>query len=187
MTKKQILNLLILLIVLAALIGGYFGMKSFHDADEAASAASEEDTDSVNIGTLSGNGICTLSWKHDGEDITVQKKDGIWYNGSVSLNSVTMNTKTSDLEIMSASRTITGDDVDLESFGLSEPSNVITAVDTEGRTQKIAIGVKNDVTGNYYCYLDDDPSTVYVLSSSVPSDFDTDADSLAAETDTAEE
>ncbi|SKB47845.1 protein of unknown function [Lachnospiraceae bacterium] len=183
MTKQQIRNMIILLVVLVVLVGGYFGMKSFREADDAAMEASTEaDIESVNIGALSGNGICKLSWKYEGKDVSIEKKDGVWYYGSVSLNSVTMSSKTSDLELMTAKRTLTGDEVDLSAFGLDDPANVITAADADGKTQKIVVGAKNDVTGDYYVYLDDDSSKVYVTASSVPTDFEADPETLAAET-----
>ena len=187
MTKQQIRNLVILLIALIALVAGYFGMKSFHDADEAASEASEAAaTESESIGTLSGNGISKLSWIYDGKEVSIEKKDSVWYYGSVSLNSVTMNSKTSDLELLSSTRTLTGDEIDLEAFGLNDPANVITAVDSDGKTQKLTIGAKNDVTENYYMYLDDDTSKVYVITSSVPNDFNVDPEALVSEKDSDE-
>ncbi|MCR5525952.1 MAG: DUF4340 domain-containing protein [Lachnospiraceae bacterium] len=183
MEKKQIRNLIILLVVLIVCIGGYFGMKNFNEKTEAASeAASEAAEAKEQISTVSSGSITKLSWKYDGADVTITKGgadgDDVWYNGSVSLNSVeSMLDSVSDIE---STKTITGDDINMDDFGLSDPSNVITAETSDGKSIKITLGIQNQITNDYYCYLNDDTSKVYTISSSLYYSFDKDPSDLEA-------
>ena len=181
MDKKQIRNLAILACVLIVCVAGYFGMKGFNESRQAAEeAASEAEEEGVKIGTVSAGDIVSLSWKYDDKDVTIEKDDdGVWFYGSVSLNDAKPSSMTSDLADISAKNTITGDDVNLDSFGLSEPSNVITAKSSDGSTFSVSIGIQNEITSEYYCYLNDDSSTVYTISSTLYYDFNTDPEDMA--------
>ncbi len=183
MEKKQIRNLIILVVVLIVCIGGYFGMKNFNQKTEAASeAASEAAKAKEQLSTVSSGSITKLSWKYDGNDVTITKGgvdgDDVWYNGSVSLNSVeSMLSAVSDIE---SSKTITGDDINMEEFGLNSPQNVITAEESDGKNIKVTIGIQNQITNDYYCYLNDDTSKVYTISSTLYNSFNKDPKDMEA-------
>ncbi len=183
MDKKQIRNLVILLAVLLICIVGYLCMKNFNESEEAASeAASEAEEKGTSISSISADEIVSLSWKYDGKDVKIDKKDdGLWYYGSASLNAAKPSSMTSDLADLSAKKTLTGDDVNLDSFGLKEPSNVIKAETSGGESLTVNLGIQNTITNEYYCYIGDDSSKVYTISTTLYNDFDTDPESLKAE------
>ena len=88
---------------------------------------------------------------------------------------------TADLADLAAKKTITGDDVNLESFGLKKPSNVIRAESSDGSSFSLNIGIQNEITNEYYCYLGDDSSTVYTIESTLYYDFDSNPEDLIAD------
>ncbi|MCR4744214.1 MAG: DUF4340 domain-containing protein [Lachnospiraceae bacterium] len=183
MEKKQIRNLVILACVLLICIVGYFCMKNFNEEQEAASeAASEAEEEGTSISSISADEIVSMSWKYDGTDVTIEKgDDDVWFYGSTSLNEAKPSTMKHDLADLSAKNTITGDDVNLESFGLNDPSNVISAKTSSGDSITVTIGIQNEVTSEYYCYINDDSSTVYTISSTLYNDFNTDPEDIAAD------
>ena len=185
MDKKQIRNIVILICVLLICIVGYLCMKNFNEKQEAASeAASEAEEEGTPISSLSADDVVSLSWKYNGEDVKIEKdNDDVWFYGSASLNEAKPKSMTNDLADLSAKTTITGDDVNLDSFGLNDPSNVITATTSDGDSFKVTIGIENEITDEYYCYLNDDSSTVYTISSTLYYDFNTNPEDLVAESE----
>ena len=172
MEGKQIRNLVIMLLVLIVCIAGYFGMKGFKEKTEAAEEAASEEVKTELFDSVSANDIESISWKYEGEDVSITKGDNdVWFCDSVSLNEGKPSSWKSDIAGLSATNTITGDDVNLDSFGLTEPSNVITASLKDGKTISIAIGIQNEITNEYYCYINGDKSTVYTISSTLANDF----------------
>ncbi len=55
----------------------------------------------------------------------------------------------------------------LSEYGLEEPSYTVTVRKKSGESIRMAVGNTNDMTGDVYLYLDDDPSRIYAVSSSV--------------------
>ena len=183
MDKKQIRNLVLMLIVLIVCIGGYFGMKGFREKEEAADMAASEEANAKTpvFDKVSANDIEGISWNFEGEDISIKKGDkGYWYYGSVSLNEGKPSSWTSDIASLEATNAITGDDVNLDSFGLTEPSKVITASLKDGSSIKVAIGIQNTITNEYYCYINDDKTKVYTISSTLYNDFNTGVEDFLA-------
>ena len=56
---------------------------------------------------------------------------------------------------------------ELSEYGLEEPSYTVTVRKKSGESIRMAVGNTNDMTGDVYLYLDDDPSRIYAVSSSV--------------------
>ncbi len=182
MEAKQIRNLVIMVLVLAALTAAYFLARSYTREQEEAQER-QTGKESVDIAALSENGIVNLKYTFTAEDgektsVDIEKKEDVWYNGSVSLNSYSLNTMEYDLTGLKASRVLEGGDINLPEFGLESPSLIIEASDTAGVTQKISVGIQNGVTGEYYCILNDDKSKVYMVSGSLGTDFSKKADEL---------
>ncbi len=174
MDGKQIRNLVTMILVLAVCVAGYFGMKSFKEKTEAAEKEATEEVKTELFASVSEDDIESISWKYEGEDVSISKGEkDVWFYDSVSLNEGKPASWKSDITGLSATNTITGDDVKLDSFGLTEPSNVITAKLKDGKTVSIALGIQNEITNEYYCYINDDKSTVYTISSTLANDFNT--------------
>ena len=55
-----------------------------------------------------------------------------------------------------------------DNYGLDNPEITITLRDSTEDDKTIYIGNINEITGNYYCYLEGD-SMIYTISSTIPS------------------
>ncbi|MCR4892528.1 MAG: DUF4340 domain-containing protein [Lachnospiraceae bacterium] len=170
MEKKQIRNLIILVIILAACIGVFLAVKGKGDA-ESSEGGTKESTASIPIGSLSADDIVKLSWMVDGEEYSAEKRDDVWYSGSVSLNGQDYSVYTANLENLAASRVLEGDEVKPREFGLDTPSNIIKVQTVDGTGLEITVGIQNPVTQEYYIWLNDDKDRVYLIPSTVPLDF----------------
>ena len=177
MEKKQFRTLIILAAVIIVLLAGFFVGKALnkaHDKKEEASEAAEK----ISFCTVSTDNVDKFSYLISGNKVNYEKKDDIWYACSensavsVSVNSSAVESALSEVSSSTASQVITGDDVDLDAFGLNDPSNVITLSDTDGNTQTYTIGIRNTLTYKYYMYIDDDRTKVYVISSALPGAFE---------------
>ena len=172
MDKKQIRNLAILAALLIICIISYFSLKGANEKSDA-----DAEIEKTALSTLSANGIDEISYIVDDKKVRLSKKDGIWYVGSVSINSVKVSAMTSAISSLEASREIGGEDVKLSEYGLIEPSNVITA-SGNGTQMKITIGDINSMTDEYYIYLGDDTDKVYTIDSVFVSNFRTSSEDL---------
>ena len=56
---------------------------------------------------------------------------------------------------------------DLSEYGLSEPSYTVVIREKSGESVRMAVGNTNEITGDVYLYLNDDPSRIYAVSPSV--------------------
>ena len=72
---------------------------------------------------------------------------------------------------VTAQRTLK-DVVDLSEYELDNPQNTITVTTTDGTTTVIQVGMENDSTSQEYIDLDNDSSTVYVVSNSTFQSFE---------------
>ena len=76
--KKQPKQFLLLVVALAVLVVGYFGLRAYNKAsDEKAEQAPEESA--VAVIDAKPEDVAAFSYDHNGETYTYEKEDGIWY------------------------------------------------------------------------------------------------------------
>jgi hypothetical protein len=174
MKKKQKRTLTILLVMVAVLVGVFLiakfaGGKGSNSADTSAdtSATSAAAGSKITYTALSyGNGTATLSFAQD--------DDGTWYwtgDQDFPLNNDYITKLINTITNLVPQTTITDGDP-LDAYGLKSPTVTLTATESDGTKEVIALGNEvPDGSGNYYMLMNGDQSTVYVVDSTLHSEL----------------
>ena len=169
MKNKQTLKLAAAVVVLAVVIGAYFGVKYWNNT-RTARAEAESDT-SIALTSLTGEDITKFSYQYNDETITFVKENGTWYNADdrdFPVKQSSIEGKLSSAVSTAATRELDADDAAMTEYGLDAPENTITLTDSEGNETVFEIGDVNASTSEYYCRLNHE-NKVYMISSSLNS------------------
>ena len=180
--KKQKIQLIVLLVVLIACIGGYFGASAFskkkqaeEDSEESYTAlALEEDAEITEIDVTGSETSYNL-----------KKEDDTWKfadNADAKVKESNVSTMTSDLAEITGDNEI-ADVTDFAQYGLDDPQLTIHFALSDGTSHTIKIGDKNSTISRYYLQVDDS-TTIYTVTSTLYTAFNKTVDDL---TDTSEE
>lgn len=156
--KKQKRLLLILLLILAVLAVGYVILLRYNAAKEAETEETEstialwpEDFDSSSIASISylnGDSSLTFNRKTDGDtDTWIYAADT-----DFPLNQSALSGMDSQLQSLTASRTVTDSLDNLKEYGLDQPVNTITATDQDGTSVTLYLGSTNSGSDVTYAY-----------------------------------
>lgn len=159
-------TLIIGLVVLCVLGGLYAGITyTKQQADKQAEAAKEAaktyltDMDAINY----------LSYNNNGTALEFEKEDDVWYyvpDHSISLKQDELEKLASDMQKIEILRTLEGGD-GLDQYGLSDPSQSVTARDVDGNVQTVLLG--NAAGDDIYACLKD-KNQAYVISAGLKTD-----------------
>lgn len=177
--KNKTVKLVLAIILLGVLTGGYFGVKSYVASQEEEEEEQEEEKTSV-FETKTDD-IKSLKFLIDEKEVTFLKEDdGTWVNKDEKefpVDQDTLNNAASYISSIDADRVLENVE-DLSEYGLDSPQNTITVSmegeddgDDEEKTAILRVGMENDSTSQYYIGKDDDKSTVYVVGNSAISPF----------------
>lgn len=160
--KNKTVKLILALVLLGVLTGGYFGVKSY-----VAKQEEQESDEEQTVSFLSGNvdELNRVSFIMDKEERTFEKKDDTWMllgDDSFPVDQDKIINALGAYTSTEADRELT-DVESLEEYGLDEPLNTITFTKENGEETTVRIGMKNESTGQYYVNKDDDENTVYVV------------------------
>lgn len=161
MKKKKSLKLLICLIVFVLLIALYIGMKK-RDLKEEES----EEASLIEVTALDTENITGLSFYIDNEQVSFTKKDEIWMmeeEESFPLDDSVITSILEEAATINANRKLENIS-DLSEFGLENPLNIITLINSDGTITTIEIGEKNTTTNNTYISLNHEKNTIYTVS-----------------------
>lgn len=168
--KKQKRLLLILLLILAVLAVGYVILLRYNAAKEAETEETEstialwpEDFDSSSIASISylnGDSSLTFNRKTDGDtDTWIYAADT-----DFPLNQSALSGMDSQLQSLTASRTVTDSLDNLKEYGLDQPVNTITATDQDGTSVTLYLGSTNSSSDITYAYTSQSDH-VYTIAS----------------------
>ena len=169
--KKQIRNLIIGLVIVAALVGVLLVVMNLPEQQEESSSTASASTTTIKLLELTLDDIETIEVKNTEEYTLVREPntDNEWIiedleglpkiKNSYAMLALSMCS-------LSAQKVIAEDVTDLGQYGLAEPVSVVTAVMKDGSRHTIEIG--NEAPGgNNYTYVKlPGESTVYVVSTS---------------------
>lgn len=167
--KKQKRLLLILLLVLVILAVGYTFLLRYNAAKEAETEETEstialwpEDFDSSSIASISyqnGDSSLTFSRKTDEDtDTWIYAADT-----DFPLNQSALSGMNSQLQSLTASRSVTDSLDNLKEYGLDQPVNTITATDQDGTAVTLYLGSTNSGSDITYAYTSQSDH-VYTIS-----------------------
>lgn len=158
--KKQIMVLAGAVILLAVLVGVYFGIRGKSGKEEAKEMLLD----------LTADRIQGISWTPEGgETLSFHRVDGEWsYDGDKEfrVDQSKMNTVCSGVTGITVYQTME-EVTDLAQYGLDTPEYMLNVTDTEGKTTEIAIGADNGAVSYLYVYKDGDSSKVYAVMASL--------------------
>jgi len=157
---KKHLTLIILLVVCAVLIGGYFGLQAYlnRDVDNGEPVVLTLTTfkmDDVNM--------ITSEWR--GDKIVIKRSGLSWKRADEADFPLDLNVTAAFINAASSILTqrIVDDNLDnIAAYGLDDPMGTIEVVSKEGEVKRIYIGDRNSTTSNYYLYMEGN-SNVYSI------------------------
>lgn len=167
--KKQKRQMVILLLVFAALLALFFGVKQYNKI-QAQKPAEEEEV--IAVIDAAAEDVIRISYDYDGESNTFEKEEDTWYaaeDHSLNIKQTRLTNMASAVTPLEAGQRIE-DVTDLSQYGLTEPQRTIT-IETAAKSYILYVGDKNELTSSYYVCLPGE-TVVYTVSTSDISRFD---------------
>lgn len=166
--KKQKLQLIIIIVLLVALIAGYFGLRHYNKAEE-----NKEATDTYTALSLDDTAITDIKVTSAESSYELAKEDSTWVltsDKTVNIDQDMVTTMLSNVNSITANDKI--DDVtDYDQYGLKDADISIVLTNSDGSSKTILIGDYCDSESRYYCRIDDD-TTVYLVAGALRSAFE---------------
>lgn len=176
MKKKQYLQIGSLILILIFLVIGYKYIRSYNRSH----ANTIEEETLASILNIKQDDIKSISYTNNNSTLCFIKTNNIWqYTDNTGMN-VSQNYIGQILNAVSKLtplRKISDQLTNLSDYGLDQPSLILTLTLNDGSTQTIYIGNKNDMTDNYYCYLEGQNS-IYTVSSTFSSNISFDLSNI---------
>lgn len=171
--KKKSVNLVTAIGVLVILSGAYVGVKTYVAKQDAKEEESNEE-DNQEVVSIASEDIQSIRFVLDKKEVTFEKDGDSWVKSdecTFPVDQDKLDTLAGVFSSVTAQRTLK-DVVDLSEYELDNPQNTITVTTTDGTTTVIQVGMENDSTSQEYIDLDNDSSTVYVVSNSTFQSFE---------------
>lgn len=171
--KKKSVNLITAVGVLVVLSGAYVGVKAYVAKQEAADTESAEEENPEIISIASAD-VKSIKFVIDKKEVTFEKDGDSWVKSDETgfpVDQDKIDTLVSSLNSIKAERTLENVE-DASEYELDQPDNTITVTTEDGETTVIQLGMENDSTSQEYIDLNEDSSTVYVVSNSTFSSFE---------------
>lgn len=182
MQKKQVIQFAVLLLVILALSGAYFGIRSYNSKQEEQKKRQEEASE-ITLTSFQPESVTAISYDYNGTRYSFILEDDQWKdkeNTEITLDQdafqqflKTAGSMTSDTQV----QTQEGED-----YGFDTPSRVVTITTTSG-TSSLTFGMKNEMLEQYYVKTSES-SKIYLVDSQIYTTFDKTTDDFKkAETD----
>ncbi len=167
--KKQKRQMIVLLVFLLAMVGGYLGLRA---------AAKKEDAGKYSLIKAETTAFTQLDFTNSNGDFSLKKVEDTWkYEGDEEQDA---NVSTVDNMLEQLSDIHTDDRIenvtDYEQYGLSEPEVKVTAT-YDGNSTTLLFGNYNSAASKLYCQIEGQPE-VYLIDSSPKYAFEKKADDL---------
>lgn len=171
--KKKSVNLVTAVGVLVILSGAYVGVKTYVAKQDAKEEESNEE-DNQEVVSIASEDIQSIRFVLDKKEVTFEKDGDSWVKSdecAFPVDQDKLDTLAGVFSSVTAQRTLK-DVADSSEYELDNPQNTITVTTTDGTTTVIQVGMENDSTSQEYIDLDNDSSTVYVVSNSTFQSFE---------------
>ncbi len=174
MSKKmrQKVTVIVLCCLLIGAVAGYYGVICYQENRQKKEAQANDQT--IELYSWKKEQIKQIYFKSAKTEMTLIKEKEKWINAEEKDFVPDQNKAGFMLDAIAslkAEKLVAEDVTDLEQFQLSEPELIIKIWDLDGNEKKIAIGEESLSGGGRYAYCDDD-SKVYIVPTSVYSNFD---------------
>ena len=158
--KKQGKQMIIMLVVLVLLVGGYLGLRRYNEVQSAKAVEEEVDY----IVSLEEDSVIKFTYEYEETEYTYEKKEDIWYytgDPELTLTQYRLTNIAGKMEEMIVQDTIAGV-TDMEQYGLAEPARTFS-FETATERYEFYVGDYNDFTGMYYICKPGE-NTVYTVN-----------------------
>lgn len=168
--KKQRIQLILIVIVLILLIGGYFWVKNMNTQKEADK---KNESSAVSVTNVVQDDVTEMEYLKDGKTITLIREGTLWYDKEdkgITLQQSDINTMLSYACSIST-ETVIEQPQELSEYGLDNLYNTISLTLKDSSVVQIMIGDYLSISGEYYAMTSGD-SMVYTIPSYYVSAFD---------------
>lgn len=169
--KRKTIRLIGYMGGLAVLTGVYFGVEKWNEQ----LAAEEEQTEDVTmVLNYDSDQIKALKFLADKKEILFEKDEkGIWKlkgEPEFPVDQTAVSQAVNAISSVEAQYVIENAE-NPEQYELDAPANTLVITDTDGQETSVGVGMK-DSDGNYYIYLNEDKSTVYLIQGGAVTPFE---------------
>lgn len=165
--KSKTVKLVSGVAVLAVLFCVYLGVVSYVDSQEKKEA--ETQNTSVSLVDIEPENITSVSFlSEDGEQADFEKEEDTWSKKGEEdfpVSQDTIDGAVNSLAALEADQELTGPE-DLSEYDLDKPQNKIVLTTQDGSETVLLVGMKNEVSGQYYVKKPD-KNNVYLVSETV--------------------
>ncbi len=155
--KKQFIGICLLVVLCLA---AYFGLK-LYNTKSAEKEQAEADSKKIEAVNIDSDKVQSFSYQLEGTAITFEKEEDVWYyqpDHSIKIDQDKIK------EMLQAVTDVTADEKleevkDNKEYGFDRPLNILT-FEMEDGTRTITIGMKNDITSQYYI-MDNNSEAIY--------------------------
>lgn len=169
--KSKTVKLVSGVAVLAVLSCAYLGVVSYVDSQEKKEA--EVQNTSVSLIEMEPENITSVSFlSEDGEQEDFEKKEDIWSKKGEEdfpVSQDTIDGAVNSLAALEADQEL-AEPEDLSEYDLDKPQNKIVLTTQDGSETVLLVGMKNEVSGQYYV-KEPDKDNVYLVSETVMTPF----------------
>ena len=169
--KSKTVKLVSGVAVLAVLSCAYLGVVSYVDSQEKKEA--ETQNTSVSLVDIEPENITSVSFlSEDGEQEDFEKKEDIWSKKGEEdfpVSQDTIDGAVNSLAALEADQEL-AEPEDLSEYDLDKPQNKIVLTTQDGSETVLLVGMKNEVSGQYYIKKPD-KDNVYLVSETVLTPF----------------
>lgn len=168
--QKQIKTLIITLLALVLLVGGYVAMSILIPEEEETEDTDEDEV----VYTVEEDTINKISYTNQSGTIELVLNNEEWSSPTdkeCPVNNYTVDAMVTALEEVKASRTIEKEEVDTEAFGLDSPSLVVNFTQEDGTKTTYTLGTLNSVVNKYYFQVSGDDKA-YLIDTTLFNSFD---------------
>lgn len=173
-------SIIILLVVFAALIGGYIYLTKH----PKKTTTSSESSNSISILSADSKKISQVSLSSKNGVINLEKKGDNWQlkdSPSIKLVQSSVTTIVTDFTALTAEKVIDPNPTKLDNYGLATPSVTGTATLEDGSKKVIFLGDRAPSGADFYLMVKDDPK-VYLVAGSIGNNLTTTAADLRDKT-----
>ena len=169
--KSKTVKLVSGVAVLAVLFCAYLGVVSYVDSQEKKEA--EAQNTSVSLVDIEPENITSVSFlSEDGEQEDFEKEEDTWSKKGEEdfpVSQDTIDGAVNSLAALEADQELTGPE-DLSEYDLDKPQNKIVLTTQDGSETVLLVGMKSEVSGQYYIKKPD-KDNVYLVSETVLTPF----------------
>lgn len=177
-SRKQ---MLIALLLLAAILGCYFGVKRYSEK-RAEKQQAEEEASVMQVTDFDVADVTAFSYTSADLEVSFTLADGEWKNDADTTLKIDSDKIESFLESFNAiqSENVIADSEEQEEFGLQEPNASITFRFSDENSLTCSVGSYNEVMDVYY-FMTDDGDSIYTVPGTIAGKLSNTADNFVAE------